>query len=97
MLIVIAAITAAPGKRDAFIQAAQPCIAATRKEDGCLHYELLASTENADALLYYERWASREALEWHQVSEHMKTFRQLRKEQGLEGDPVKVDIFDVPA
>lgn len=95
MLIVAAKITAAPGKRDAFIAAAQPCIAATRKEDGCHLYELYASTENPDKLIYYEQWESRAALDRHLVAPHMKEFAKAKEEGGLQIGDAELGIFEV--
>ena len=55
MIVVEARIKVNPGKREAFIEAAQPVIAATRKEQGNICYELYASTEDENLLLYFER------------------------------------------
>ena len=93
MIIVSAKILAAPGKRDEFIRAAQECIAATRKEAGCLRYELYASTDDPDRLMYYEQWASREALDSHIKSAHLVKFGQERKERGLQIGDSEVAIF----
>ncbi|MCD8349384.1 MAG: antibiotic biosynthesis monooxygenase [Planctomycetaceae bacterium] len=93
MVIVAAKATAAPGKRDAFIKAAQESIAATRKEDGCICYELYASTEHPDKLLYYEQWKSREALDQHMKSAHMTKFGQEKIDNALQAGDVDVAIF----
>ncbi len=93
MVIVSAKATAAPGKRDAFIKAAQESIAATRKEDGCICYELYASTEHPDKLMYYEQWASRDALDKHSKSAHMAKFAQDKKDNALQAGEVDVAIF----
>lgn len=95
MLIVAAKIITAPGKRDAFIKAAQPCIAATRKEGGCILYELYASSEDENKLLYYEHWKSRADLDKHLVAEHMKQFEQVKKDQGLQSGDTEIGIFEV--
>lgn len=96
MILVIATISLNPGKRDAFIQAAQPCIAATRNEEGCLHYQLLSSTDDGDTVVFYERWTSREALDKHQASPHIKAFREVRRTEKLEAaNGTTLAIFDV--
>ncbi len=95
MLIVSAKVTASAGKRDAFVQAAQPCIAATRKEQGCVFYELYASTDNPDTLMYFEKWTSRDALAKHMEAEHMKAFASVKEERGLQIGDTEVAIFDV--
>jgi len=93
MVIVSAKITTTPGKRDAFIKAAQPCIAATRKEDGCLLYELYASTEHPDKVMYFERWASREALDKHLQAPHMAEFGKIKEEQKLQVGDMELGIY----
>jgi quinol monooxygenase YgiN len=96
MIIVFVAVTTPAGTRDEFLKAAQPCIAATRKEAGCRQYELLASTENPDGLHYFERWDSREALDRHMNSPHMAAFGKIKKEKHLQIDESKVtNIYDV--
>ncbi|MCC8189366.1 MAG: antibiotic biosynthesis monooxygenase [Planctomycetes bacterium] len=95
MIIVAAKCKAKPGKRDAFIQAAQPCIEATRKEEGCLFYTLYASTENDVDLLYFERWTSREALKAHGASAHMRAFAEAKKAGDIEDGPAVVEVYDV--
>lgn len=95
MVIVAAGITVQPGKRDAFIKAAQPCIAATRQEDGCILYELYASSESEDKLLYYEHWRDRAALDKHLASDHMKAFAKVKKEQDLQKGDSEVAVYTV--
>lgn len=93
MVIVSAKVTAAPGKRDEFIRTAQESIAATRKEAGCICYELYASTEHPDKLMYYEQWASREALDNHINSAHMAKFAQEKLDGGLQLGDTGLGIF----
>jgi quinol monooxygenase YgiN len=93
MIIVSAKITTAPGKRANFIKEAQPCIAATRREDGCLLYELYASTDHPDKLMYFERWESRAALDKHMTMPHMAEFAAIKKEQSLQLGDTEVGIF----
>lgn len=93
MVIVSAKVTAAPGKRDEFIRTAQESIAATRKENGCICYELYASTEHPDKVMYYEQWAGREALDNHMKSTHMAKFAQEKLDGGLQVGDTAVAIF----
>lgn len=95
MLIVSAKITAAPGKRNAFIKAAQPCIEATRREDGCFLYELYASTEHPDKVMFFERWASQEILDRHMATPHMAAFAKAQEEQGLKVGEMDLGIYVV--
>jgi len=53
---------------EAFARAAK----ATRKEKGCLTYDLNHDTGDASRYLVYERWKSVDALKAHLESEHIK-------------------------
>ena len=44
----------------------------TRKEDGCISYELCQDEKDPSILTMIETWATREALEAHFESEHFK-------------------------
>ncbi len=95
MLIVSAKITVAPGKRDTFIKEAQPCIDATRREEGCFCYELYASTEHPDKVMFFERWSGREALDRHIATPHMAAFAKVKKEQGLQVGETDLGMYTV--
>jgi len=75
MIYVIATMTLKPGTRDKVLAAAKPCIAATRKEKGCIFYDLNTSAENPNLLTFVERWETREDLAAHAKSEHIKVWR----------------------
>ena len=79
MIYVIATIRAQPGKAAALIAGARSCIAATRKEDGCISYEYVQSTDDPDTLMVVERWTTRDALGAHLETQHLKTWREDRK------------------
>lgn len=95
MIIVEARIALNPGKKAAFIEAAQPVIAATRKEAGNIVYELLASTENENELMYFERWTDRGALDAHIKSAHMQAWTKTREELALVAGPSEVVVYDI--
>ena len=80
MIYVIATMTLKPGTRDKVLAAAKPCIAATRKEEGCIFYDLNTSTDNPDLLTFVERWESRDHLTAHTKTEHLKTWRAASSE-----------------
>ena len=80
MIYVVATITAKPGKRDALMDGAKPCIAATRKEKGCISYDLFESTSEAGTFNFVERWETREALAAHMETDHLKAWRKVGAE-----------------
>lgn len=92
MIMVIARFEAKPGQRDEVVRLAAACIEATRKEAGCISYELMLSTENPDALVFVERWENRAALDAHSKTEHLNTFKETRA-PFVEG-PSRLALFE---
>ena len=77
MIYVVATTEVKPEHRDAYIKGARECIAETRKETGCIHYDLHASISNPNLLVFVEQWEDAEALVPHRGQEHMKTFGRV--------------------
>jgi quinol monooxygenase YgiN len=74
VLIVIGDATAAPGRRDALVAAAQAVAAAARADGGCIAYSFAADLENPDRILNIEVWADRTALDEHMTHDHTRGF-----------------------
>ena len=60
------------GEEGKVIEAAKPCIAATRKEKGCAGYELHQDAEEPAKFTFVEKWRSPEALLQHMEEEHTR-------------------------
>ncbi|TRY77145.1 hypothetical protein TCAL_12513 [Tigriopus californicus] len=67
---------------DKFFELAKKCMEATRKEPGCLHYELFhdIADETKTKLAMIEHWESKEALMEHAKSAHVKEFIEKTKD-----------------
>ena len=76
MIYVVATSQVKPELRDAFIKGARECIAATRKEKGCLSYESHTSINDPNLFVVVERWETREDLNAHGRAPHMKVWRE---------------------
>ena len=76
MIYVIATLTIKPGSLDALREPAATCIAATRKEAGCIAYELYESLEDPTRLVFVEKWETREALTEHSKQPHLAAWRE---------------------
>jgi quinol monooxygenase YgiN len=63
-----------PGSRSAFIEAARPCIEATRDEPGCLTFDLMASTLDDNTLTLIEGFETQVALDRHMKQPHTEAF-----------------------
>ena len=82
---------AKPGKEEALREAALKLIEPTRKEDGCVQYDLHVSTKNPGQFVFYENWTSAEHLAKHAASDHLKAFGEVRADL-LDGPP-RVETF----
>lgn len=52
----------------------------TRKEDGCLLYELHQDLDIPNVLMFYEIWETKEAWKKHDVMPHINKFREATKD-----------------
>ena len=75
MIFVIATLRTSGTDRNALIEASSSCIAETRKEAGCLSYDLHMSVSDPDTLVFVERWQDRQALESHFRSPHLTAWK----------------------
>ena len=46
----------------------------TRKEEGCIQYDLHQDNENPEIFFFYERWESRELLQTHLSNKHLTDY-----------------------
>ncbi len=75
LLTVVAEIKAKPGKEDALRKAVLSMIEPTRKEAGCVQYDLHVHTSDPGAFVFYENWTNEAALADHAASAHMAVFQ----------------------
>ncbi len=52
------------------VNLAKELVEASRKEEGCVQYDLLQSESDSALLVILETWASAEVLDVHSASEH---------------------------
>lgn len=71
---VVAFVTVKPGHEDAFVEAAQVCVAASRAEEGVLHYDLWREAAGEKRFVFNELYADDAAVQAHMGSEHFKAF-----------------------
>lgn len=58
------------------LEAMRKVVAETRKEEGCIQYDLIEDARNKGVFFLHELWESNEHLQKHQVSEHLADFRK---------------------
>jgi len=74
MIIVTAMMHVKNGKKEAFILEAKDLISASRKEDGCINYNLLTDIEDENALVMLEQWKDIDSLKKHMKTDHFLQF-----------------------
>jgi quinol monooxygenase YgiN len=93
MLTVIARMRAKPG-REAEVEAElRKLIEPTRKEKGCINYDLHRSQVEPAVFMFYENWTSRELLDKHLNSPHINAWG--KKQPGLLVHGVEVTMYDM--
>jgi len=70
-ITVVATFEARPGKEKELKEALLTLIAPTRKEAGCLNYDLHVSPEHPGKFLFHENWTTKEALDAHLRAPHV--------------------------
>jgi quinol monooxygenase YgiN len=80
MIYVIATIQVKPDKHGPYLAGARAMIAATRKEDGCIFYDLTQSITAPNEFTFVERWTTRAALEAHFDTPHMAIWQAIGKD-----------------
>ena len=72
-LTVVAQITAKPGKEGQVRQELLAMIAPSRKDAGCLNYDLHQATDNPARFMFHENWTSKAALDQHLQQVHVQS------------------------
>ena len=72
MIHVVAKNIVKSEDRQEFMALANELVAETRKEDGCIYYQLVESIDNALDVAFLELWESEEALKAHTLTPHYK-------------------------
>jgi len=71
---VIAQMKAKPENQQKVKEILLSLVNTTRKEAGCLRYDLHQSADDLSIFMFYEIWASKEALEKHLKMPHLQNF-----------------------
>lgn len=87
-LTVVAEIVAKPGREQELRRRLLALVEPTRKEEGCLQYDLHADNASPGRFLFYENWTSEELLERHLASPHLEDFTAVAGD--LLGEPLRI-------
>ena len=87
-LTVIAKLKAKPGMEARVKAELTKLLAPTRKEKGCLNYDMHQSLSDKALFLFHENWESEEHLKAHLDSPHIRAWFNLSKE--LLAEPIEI-------
>ncbi len=76
MLILTANLSVAPASRPGFLAAAARLVAATREEAGCLGFAICEDPWSPGAFTVIGEWRDLPALDVHERSAHVASFKQ---------------------
>jgi len=85
MLRVVARISAQPDKVEQVRLILSELIEPTRRESGCINYELLQNNEDPTDFTFVEEWESGAALDSHLATPHLQ--KAVVATQGLLTEP----------
>lgn len=89
-----ARIDALPGKADALSRRLAALVEDTRREPGCLRYDLYRDPSNPDTWIFVENWADHDAWQTHVDGSRFQEF--LKEIEGIARDgPYKLDPAQV--
>jgi quinol monooxygenase YgiN len=81
VIIMAVIVKAKSGQEDAVKEALLGMVEPTRKEPGCLCYNLHQSKSDRTQFMFYEQWASKEALDAHGKTPRMKALGEKLKDR----------------
>lgn len=91
LLTVVAEMKAKPGKEEELRAATLALIEPTRREEGCVQYDLHVHTDDPGRIVFYENWKSADHLARHAASAHLTEFGRISAE--LLAEPVRVETY----
>ncbi|MDR3605513.1 MAG: putative quinol monooxygenase [Desulfomonilaceae bacterium] len=90
---VVARIIAKPGMEDVVKSTLMGLVPPTRKESGCINYDLHQSTDNKALFLFYENWVSKKALDEHLAMPYLQDF--LGRSAEILAEPVEIGLWEM--
>lgn len=91
-LTVTAHVKAQSGKENLVRDALLSLVAPSRKDAGCLSYDLHQAVDNPAAFLFYETWASKALLDAHLQTPHVQP--AMAKMGQLVAEPPQITIWE---
>ena len=89
-ITVVATFQARPGKKTELKNALIGLVTPTRKEVGCLNYDLHVSPEDPAKFLFHENWTSKAHLDAHLQSPHIQVLLPRLNELAVGFPEIKI-------
>ncbi len=89
---VVARLRAISGKEEELKKALLDLIAPSRKDPGCINYDLHQSSEHKSCFLFHENWETKELLDKHLSTSHLKAF--MAKSTNLLAEPPQITLWE---
>ena len=90
-LTVIARFQAKPGMEEQFKQDLLAMVAPSRRDEGCIDYDVLQSSDDPSVFFTYENWTGKAALDNHMQTPHFKDLD--RKSKATLAQPMQIDLL----
>jgi quinol monooxygenase YgiN len=87
---VVATFEAKPGKENELKRALLTLIAPTRKETGCINYDLHQSPDELRKFLFHENWTDKKSLDAHLQNTHVQELLPRVGELCVEMPEIKI-------
>jgi quinol monooxygenase YgiN len=88
---LIVTIKARPGKEAELRKALLGLIPPTRKEEGCINYDLHVAPDDPSKFLFYENWTTQAHLDQHGETPHIQNL--VGRMDELCAEPLKLDFW----
>ncbi|OIK12223.1 putative quinol monooxygenase [Bacillus sp. MUM 13] len=86
-IVITAILKSKPECENQLFEVLQEVVPPTRKESGCINYQLHKSLDEQGIFVFYEVWQDEASLKEHMESDHYKAYRQ-QAEQLIESRSV---------
>jgi quinol monooxygenase YgiN len=90
---VIARARAKGGMQDKLRRECLALVAPSRREAGCINYDLHQSATDPSLFIFYENWASKEDLQRHLESAHARRFDEMT--EGVLAEPEEITLWEM--
>ena len=75
-LTIVADIRAKAGKEDLVRMELEKLVEPTRREAGCIQYDLHRDNDDPSHFLFFENWENRDLWQAHMKSSHLAAYKQ---------------------